>query len=261
MKVLFALCIFALLLGVTACSTTTSKQTADTRCFEMRIYTSPAGRLNDLNARFRDYTLRLFEKHGIQNIGYWVPIDNTENKLIYVIAYPSRDVQKQMWNEFINDPEWKAAAAKTEANGRIVSKVESYFMTATDYSPMLKIAKENPNRTFELRTYTTTPGKLPNLDERFRDHTINLFKKHGMQNIVYWHRMPDQKNASDTLVYILAHKSKEAGLASFDTFRKDPKWIKAKQASEEKAGGSLTVPDPNGVVSTYMVPTDYSPIK
>jgi hypothetical protein len=261
MKVLLALCFFAILLGVTSCSTTGSKQTADTRCFEMRIYTAPAGRLNDLHARFRDHTMALFEKHGIQNIGYWVPIDNQENKLIYVIAYPNRDVQKKMWNDFASDPDWKVAQAASEKNGRIVSKVESYFLTSTDYSPMIQITKSNPPRTFELRTYTTTPGKLANLDERFRDHTINLFKKYGMQNVVYWHRMPDQKNAADTLVYILAHKSQKAGLASFDGFRKDPKWVAAKQASEDKAGGSLTVPDPNGVVSVYMTPTDYSPMK
>ena len=88
-----------------------------------------------------------------------------------------------------------------------------------------------------------------------------LFKKHGMENIAYWHLTPDQKNADRKLIYILAHKSEDAGKSSFAAFRQDPDWIKAKEASEKKAGGSLTEGGMAGVKSTYMKPTDYSPMK
>ena len=114
-------------------------------------------------------------------------------------------------------------------------------------------------RVFELRTYTTAPGKLDALNARFRDHTMKLFDKHGMRNLVYWHLLPDQKGADNTLIYLLAHKSPEAAKASFDAFRGDPAWKAALAESEKKAGGPLT--EEGGVVSEFLKPTDYSPLK
>lgn len=235
-------------------------ESSDGHVYEMRIYYAAPGKLDDLNKRFRDHTLRLFEKHGIENIGYWTPIDNTNNALIYVLAHASRDAAKKSWADFLADPDWKAAAKASEANGKLVSKLESHFMQATDYSPAVKASKAEP-RVFELREYTASAGNLAALDSRFRDHTLALFKKHGMENIAYWHLIPDQKGADLKLIYILAHKSPEAGAASFDAFRKDPIWVEAKAASEKKAGGSLTEGGMAGVKSTYMKATDYSPTK
>jgi hypothetical protein len=108
------------------------------RVFELRTYTCNEGKLPDLLARFRDHTMRLFEKHGMTNIAYWVPQDAPahENTLVYVIAHPSRDAAKKNWDEFRNDPEWQKVQKDSEANGKIVSKVESVFMDATDFSPM-----------------------------------------------------------------------------------------------------------------------------
>ena len=125
--------------------------------------------------------------------------------------------------------------------------------------PALETGNLSKGGVFELRTYTTPAGKLANLDSRFRDHTVALFKKHGMMNWIYFHKMPEQPEADTTLLYFLAHKSQEAGKASFDAFRKDPTWMAAREASEKNAGGSLTVKD--GVKSVLLVPTDYSPTK
>jgi len=232
---------------------------SDSRVYETRIYYAAPGKLDALHARFRDHTMKLFEKHGIVNVGYWVPIENTENKLIYILSYPSREAREKSWKEFMADTDWQKAYKASEVSGKLVSKVESFFMTPTDYSPEIKSPENKAPRVFELRTYTATPGKLDNLNARFRDHTLKLFQKHGMTNVGYWNLLKDQKGADDTLIYILAHKSKEAAQASFDAFRKDSDWVAARKASEEKAGGSLTVQD--GVKSTFMEPTDYSPIK
>jgi hypothetical protein len=232
---------------------------ADTRCFEMRTYYAAPDKLDELHARFRDHTCKLFEKHGIQNIGYWVPVDNPDNKLIYVLAYPSREARDKSWKAFMADPDWQTAYKASEAKGRLVTRFESIYLTATDYSPAIKPSQSAQQRAFELRTYTTTPNNLGALDARFRDHTIKLFGKHGMENLAYWHLMPDQKGAADTLIYVLAHQSKDAADASFKAFREDPDWIAARKASEEKAGGSLTAKD--GVKSVFMKPTDYSPTK
>jgi hypothetical protein len=228
------------------------------RVYEMRTYWSPPGKLDDLHARFRDHTMKLFEKHGMTNVGYWVPIDNTENKLVYVLSYPSREAAKKSWKDFLADPDWQKAYKESEKNGTLVKKVDSKFLATTDYSPKLP-ASIPGEHVFELRIYDTTPGNLAGLDARFKDHTIKLFEKHGMNNLVYWHMLPGQKAADDTLVYMLAHKSVDAAKASFDAFRTDPAWVAARKASEDKAGGSLTVKD--GVHSTFMKATDYSPLK
>jgi hypothetical protein len=282
----------------------------DSRVYEMRIYHAAPGKLDALNARFRDHTVRLFEKHGIENIGYWTPIDNTNNLLIYVLRHASRDAARKSFAAFGQDPEWKAAAKASEANGKLVAKIESYFMEPTDYSPVIKSSKAEP-RVFELREYTASEGNLAALDARFRDHTVGLFSKHGMQNIAYWHlstptpsdprqtetllnlvdlsvglltsqsddsvKVPAQKLLSTMregavreatekvtnrkLIYIIAHKSKEAAVASFAAFRNDPDWVKARAESEKKAGGSLTEGGMSGVRSTFMKATDYSATK
>ena len=225
--------------------------------YEMRVYYAPEGKLDELHARFRDHTMRLFEKHGIKNVAYFVPEGaNPERKLIYFLSYPDREARDRAWKAFFADPEWRQAATKSEEKGRLVAKVESIFLRTTDYSPMPKIEAKG-GRVFELRTYTTPKGKLDELNTRFRDHTMKLFSKHGMENVIYWTKTPDQPNAETTLIYLLAHKDKEAGKKSFDMFRQDSEWVKAKSESEKE--GSLTVS--NGVKSEILVPTDYSPLK
>ncbi len=235
----------------------------DTRCFEMRTYYAAPGKLDDLLARFRDHTVKLFEKHGITNIGYWVPIENGANKLVYVIAFPNRAAREGAdgsWKAFAKDPEWQAAQKASEANGKLITKIESVLLSATDFSPAIQPSVgKSGERVFELRTYTTTPGNLPRLLSRFRDHTMALFAKHGMTNLFYWTPMADQKAADSTLVYLLAHKDADAAKASFTAFRADPTWIAAKEASEKEGGGSLTVPE--GVKSEFMKAADFSPTR
>ncbi|MBX9578805.1 MAG: NIPSNAP family protein [Gemmataceae bacterium] len=234
---------------------------ADAPVYEMRVYYAAPGKLDALHARFRDHTTKLFEKHGLKNVGYFVPAgENKDRKLVYFISAPTRKARDESFKTFAADPDWKTAAAESEKDGRLVEKAESVFLTPADYSPALKVGGDGSGRVFELRTYTTTKGNLPALDARFRDHTVKLFEKHGMTNVVYWHLLAGQKGAEDKLVYLLAHKSQDAAKASFDAFRKDPDWVKARTASEEKAGGSLTAAE-GGVVSEFLVPTDYSPLK
>jgi hypothetical protein len=108
------------------------------RVFEIRTYTTAEGKLPDLHRRFREHTMKLFERHGMVNIAYWTPQDPklANNTLIYVLAHPSRQAAADNWAAFNNDPEWQQVKAASEANGRIVIKVESIFTRATDFSPM-----------------------------------------------------------------------------------------------------------------------------
>jgi hypothetical protein len=106
------------------------------RVFEIRTYYTLPGRLDALHKRFRDHTRRIFEKHGMTNIGYWVPQDSPahENTLIYIISHASREQAKANWAAFIADPEWKKVAEESQKDGKIIEKIDSVFVDATDYS-------------------------------------------------------------------------------------------------------------------------------
>jgi hypothetical protein len=247
----------ALLMGAAVASLPAAEK--DTRCYEMRTYYAAPGKLDALHARFRDHTLKLLKRHGIESLGYWMAPPTPENKLVFILVSPSREAREKSWKAFMADPDWQAAYKASEREGRLVTNVVSVFLTATDYSPAIQPTTASPPRVFELRTYTAAPGRLDALHARFRDHTLKLFARHGMTSFGYWVPAPGQKGAEDTLIYLLAHKSQEAAAESFKAFRADPEWIAAKAASEQKAGGSLTAPD--GVKSVFLTPTDYSPTK
>jgi hypothetical protein len=124
-------------LGVHALvSPVSTAHAAANRVFEMRTYTAPAGKLDALKARFRDHTIRIFNKHDMTSVGYWIPQDapRSENTLIYVLAHPSREDAKKNWAAFQADPEWVKAKTESEKDGKIVEKVESVFMDPADFS-------------------------------------------------------------------------------------------------------------------------------
>ncbi|MDQ3213525.1 MAG: NIPSNAP family protein [Acidobacteriota bacterium] len=106
------------------------------RVFELRTYTTHPGKLEALKSRFRDHTVKLFEKHGMTNVGYWVPQDGplAENTLIYIVAHSSREAAKKSWAGFREDPDWVKARTASEKDGPINIKVESVFMNPVDFS-------------------------------------------------------------------------------------------------------------------------------
>jgi hypothetical protein len=107
------------------------------RIFELRTYTCNDGKLEALKTRFRDHTIEIFKRHGMESIGYWIPQDGERSKttLIYIISHASREQATKNWREFGADPEWKKVAADSEANGKILAKPpESVFMDAADFS-------------------------------------------------------------------------------------------------------------------------------
>ena len=108
------------------------------RVFEMRIYTAAEGKLPDLMARFRNHTNYLFVKHGVKLIGYWTPTegDGKGTTLVYILAHDSREAAKKSWAGFVADPAWKAAAAESRKDGRLVAGIENQWLKATDFSPL-----------------------------------------------------------------------------------------------------------------------------
>ncbi len=123
-----------LLLG----ASTGHAQEKKNRFFEMRIYTTHPGKLNDLHKRFREHTNRIFKKHGMELVGYWTPVkeSESENTLVYILAYPSPEAREKAWAAFRKDPEWQRVYKESRKEGPIVKKVKNKFLSPTDYSPI-----------------------------------------------------------------------------------------------------------------------------
>ncbi len=137
------LCLTVVLFGVSAGSWLAVANSADKepavseRLYELRTYTTLPGRLEALHQRFTNHTVKLFEKHGMKNEMYWTPTDpeKSKNTLIYVVSHDSKEAADKSWAGFRSDPEWIKARDASEADGKIVEKVESVFMTLTNFSP------------------------------------------------------------------------------------------------------------------------------
>ena len=112
--------------------------TKNSRCYELRTYTAAPGKLEELHARFRNHTLKIFKKHGMEVVGFWGPTDKekgSENTLVYLLAFPNREARDNAWKSFRADAEWQAALKESEKNGKLTEKVDSVIMSSTDYSP------------------------------------------------------------------------------------------------------------------------------
>ncbi len=227
----------------------------DTKLYELRIYHCEPGKLPDLINRFKNHTMKLFEKHGMTNVGYWIPTSPDSNSLYYVLSYPDLAHRDSSWKHFGNDEEWKKVRASSEANGKIVSSVESIYMDPEDFTPAIKGSKSKPERVFELRTYTILPGKYSDIETRFRDHTMKIFKSHGMTNIAYWKTHEKDPSATPRLIYLLAHASERAAKKSFDDFRVDPAWVAVRDASEKN--GKIV----DNIKSVFLKPLEFSAYK
>ena len=129
----------AMILTTLAATSSVSADEKAGKVFEMRTYYAPPGKMAELHARFRDHTCELFKKHGMELVGFWEPVDEKSGKgekMVYILAYPSREAATASWKAFSADPVWKKAHAESEKNGKLVSKVESVFLNSLDYSPI-----------------------------------------------------------------------------------------------------------------------------
>ena len=131
-----ALLAFGFVLGSWNASSVAHAQAG--KVYELRTYTAPDGKLPNLQARFRDHTIRIFNKHNMKSVGYWVPQDAPakDNTLVYIISHDSREAAKKTWKEFGEDPEWQKVREESHKNGVLVKKVDSVFLEPTDYSAL-----------------------------------------------------------------------------------------------------------------------------
>ncbi len=261
-----------------------AQSTSTSKLYELRSYVSEPGRQSDVLKLLSEGSIPIMTKHGLNLAGAWTNVDASDERVFALIGHKDKASAEAAQTAFQNDPAWKDILQKSTIDGKKpVTSVERIFLTVNDYSPALEI-KDVGNRVFELRTYIATKGNLAALNARFKNHTLGLFSKHGMTNILYCSVLdaeplpaaklleavsPVGKGAAEldanlpaagnSLVYFIAHASPEAAKASFGKFMADEDWTKAYKASEAAAGGSLTVK--NGVKSLFLKPTAFSPIK
>jgi hypothetical protein len=115
--------------------------TGSAKVYELRIYHAVRGKMDSLVARFRDYTDKLFAKHGMKSVGYWTALDEPakNSTFFYILEHPSREAAAANWKAFQDDLEWKTVKAKSEENGKLVEKIDSTFLTLTDFSQLPRI--------------------------------------------------------------------------------------------------------------------------
>ena len=214
--------------------------------YELRLYETVPGKLPALNDRFAKHTVGLFKKHGVRMLGFWTDEIGGSNLLSYIVSFESSADREATWKSFRADPEWIEVRAETEKDGPLLAKVRNTIMQLTPYSPEPKIT----SNVQELRVYQSMPGKLPALNDRFANHTIGLFEKHGIENIGYW---TDDVGTSEQLIYMLGYPSLGDREKSWATFQADPEWQKARAKSE--VDGVLTAK----AVNTIIRLTPYSP--
>ena len=257
---------------------------AANKLYELRSYVPEAGRQSDVLKLISESGMPVMARHNIALVGAWTNVDPKDERVFTLISHKDKASSDAAQSAMQNDPAWKEIIQKTVIDGKkAVKSFERVFLTVNDYSPVLDV-KQVGNRVFELRTYAATKGNLPALNARFKNHTLGLFSKHGMTNILYCSVLdgepltcaklleavsPVGKGMADmdaslpaagnSLVYFIAHASPEAAKANFGKFSADEEWTKALKSSEAAAGGSLTVK--NGVKSLFLQPTEFSPLK
>jgi hypothetical protein len=179
-----------------------------------------------VNDRFAKHTTGIFKNHGIGMLGFWTAEIGTSNQLTYILVFDSMADREKKWTAFQADRAWHQVRAETEAAGPIVDHVVNAFMRLTPYSPQPQLG----SNIYELRVYDAMPGKLPALHDRFANHTMQLFKKHGIDNVAYW---TEDVGTSNRLVYMLGYPDLGAREKGWTAFQADPAWQQARAESEK----------------------------
>jgi hypothetical protein len=214
--------------------------------YEQRIYKAVPGKLPAINARFANHTIGFFEEFDIGIVGFWNDEIGASNQLTYILSFDSMADREKKWAAFGAHKPWHEVRAETEKDGPLVAQVINSFMSLTPYSPQPSFKTTLQ----EKRVYEAMPGKLPDLHNRFSNHTMALFEKHGIENVAYW---TEDVGTSNRLVYMLGYPDLAAREKGWAGFQSDPEWQKARAASEEN--GALVRVSKHSILRL----TDYSP--
>jgi NIPSNAP len=214
--------------------------------YEWRTYEALPGKLPALHTHL-EVAARLFRKHGLGVLGFWTEEIGTGGQVTYMWIYTDLEDRQQKLAAFGADAAWQQQVAEeTEKEGAIVARVRNTMLQLTPYSP----APQLRTKVQEWRVYEAMPGRLPDLHNRFANHTLRLFEKHGMENIGYW---TEVFGTSNRLVYMLGYPGLGERERSWAAFQRDPEWQQARTESEKN--GPLVAKAYNQILR----PTGYSP--
>ncbi len=214
--------------------------------YEFRTYEATAGNLPALNKHL-EVAAGLFKKHGLGVMGFWTEEVGTGGQVNYMWVYEDLEERQKKLASFGSDPDWrKQVAEETEQHGVVVARTHNIMLQPTPYCPEAKIA----GNVQELRIYEAMPGRLPDLHNRFANHTLGFFKKYGMENVGYW---TEAFGTSNRLVYMLGYPSLGDREKSWSAFSADPDW--QRMVAESHKNGTLTAKTYNKILR----PTAYSP--
>ena len=218
--------------------------------YELRIYAAAEDRLGHLIARFREHTDRLFRKHKMEPVAYWLPTDGTakeKRRFVYILKHPSRYAAYQNWNAFTHDPEWKRGVLEKPEFQRLLSeRPESIFLTSNGFPN--KSNRSNTPSIYELRINTAKPEKLAALHQYHNDQGLKLHLKHDIHTMGCWfaYDRPESENALYTL---LRHPSRPQAELNWKSLESDSAWRKTKGNLAEKTE------------RLYLKPLNFSPMK
>ncbi len=227
----------------------------ESRVFELRTYYAAQGKLDALNARFRDHALSLFQKHGMTAIGFWSPVGNPDNKLVFMLAYPSRPARDAAWQSLAGDPEWTRVRKTTDRRGKLVKYIEEEFLTPTDYSPVVAAAPSDHLRTYELRTSTVRIADVERMHAQLRANGAGELKKQGLTPVGFF-TVNNAEAGEVTLVSLLARTGQPVRA---ETPVNPILLVALGHPAMKPTAGTIVASD--GKKAEVLRPTDYSPLK
>lgn len=225
--------------------------------YELRNYELMPGKAPAVIQRFGEHSVHYFERHGMQNVGYWTPtFGEYSNRWIYMLGYQDMADRERAWAELAEDPERQQIMAAAGAEGPQTHHIENMFLRPTPYSPppIGEGAKSGSAAVCELRIYDIVPGKAQPMHDRFANVSMRLFEKHGMRNIGYW--SPVIGGQSNQLWYMLGYESLAAREQSWAAFAADPEWQAATRETVEKHGAVT-----EKIISQVLRPAAFSPVR
>ena len=229
---------------------------------ELRIYTANAGKLPDLHGLFRNEGTRLFARHGIQNVFAGTVLEgaasdgaDAPNMVVWIVGHSDHPAAGRAWAAVNGDAGWKAAVARVEQSGPLLSKPPvSVFMSATDYSPIIAASSaattDSATHVFELRKYDTGVAGLPYTAHRFKVGMADILAKTGMTPIGYWTATDES-----AFIYLVAHTDRETARASWSSFMTP---YRAFMADYSKRPDAIAAVPRTAEENRFLVATDYS---
>lgn len=224
--------------------------------YDLRLYTVTSGKMDGVMERFRGTVDPVRRKHGIETVGYWsAPGTTNGGTFAYLLAARSREGLQEQEKEFGADPDFqKGYAASDRKHGKTVDAIVSVPLVV-DPTAKLDLAASTKPRAFDLRIYSVLPGKLDAFRDRWRDHAVPIYERHGLHSVGWWVAAKKDAEGHDQFVCLLAGESIESIQGSIAGFHEDPEWQRVEKETEKD--GKLR----SGVTAHKLVPTDFSKLK